>query len=80
MGASLRWTATEDDRTMPTPDAAPRDLGDEIRARFPFAAPERMAALAHDPRAIARYLARTHDLTPSEALDTLEIWAPASRG
>ena len=46
-----------------------------ICARFPAARAEDVAAAAADPDLLALYLARTHDLTPTEAVEMLE-WLP----
>ncbi len=57
-----------------------RDLAalgiDAICARFPFAVTEDVAAAVADHDLLARYLARTHDLTLAEAgemLDWLDV-------
>ncbi|AZQ67861.1 hypothetical protein EF888_12365 [Silicimonas algicola] len=45
---------------------------DAICARFPFATVDDVAAAVADPDLLARYLARTHDLTLAEAGEMLD--------
>ncbi len=49
-------------------------LGDRIRARWPAMRPDDLSAIAGDRSKFVAYLARTHDLTPSEAEESIELW------